>query len=178
MGENDTLKEVYMKLSISILQVEQVTQSYVDWYSNEEVVRYSDNQYREFSFDGQCSYVQSCLQNEDVNLYGIFDNSYHIGNIIISGLSSYHRKAELTYVIGETNYWGKGVASFAITNMIQIAKEEFGLNKLYAGIASANIGSGKVLEKNGFIIEGTRKQHLFYGGLFFDQIDYGLVLRG
>ena len=34
-----------MKLSISILQVEQVTQSYVDWYSNEEVVRYSDNQY-------------------------------------------------------------------------------------------------------------------------------------
>ena len=41
-----------MELSISILQVEQVTQSYVDWYSNEEVVRYSDNQYRRFSFKG------------------------------------------------------------------------------------------------------------------------------
>ena len=52
MGENDTLKEVYMKLSISILQVEQVTQSYVDWYSNVEIVRYSNNQYRKFSFDG------------------------------------------------------------------------------------------------------------------------------
>ena len=166
-----------MKLSVSILQVEQVTQSYVDWYSNKEVLRYSDNQYREFSFDGQCSYVQSCLQNEDVNLYGIFDNTSHIGNIFISGLSSHHRKAEINYVIGETNYWGKGVASFAIANMIQIAKEEFDLNKLHASIASGNIGSSKVLEKNGFIIEGTRKQHLYYCGDFFDQIDYGLVLR-
>ena len=166
-----------MELSISILQVEQVTQSYLDWYSNEEVVRYSDNQHRIFSFDGQCSYVQSCLQNEDVNLYGIFDDTTHIGNIVISGLSSPHRAAELTYVIGETNYWGKGVASFAIANMIQIAKEEFDLNKLYAGIASGNIGSGRVLEKNGFVIEGIRKQHLFYGGDFFDQVDYGLVLK-
>ena len=93
-----------MKLGISILKVEQVTQSYVDWYSNAEVVRYSDNQYRKFSFDGQCSYVQSCLQNEDVNLYGIFDDAFHIGNIVISGLNSHHRKAELTYVIGETDY--------------------------------------------------------------------------
>jgi len=93
-----------MKLSISILQVEQVTQSYVDWYSNEEVVRYSDNQYQKFSFEGQCSYVKNCLQNDDVNLYDIFDDTDHIGNIVISGLSSHHRKAELTYVIGETNY--------------------------------------------------------------------------
>ena len=167
-----------MKLSINILQVEQVTQRYVDWYSNEEVVRYSDNQYRKFSFDGQCSYVQNCLQNEDSDLYGIFDDTTHIGNILIRGLSSYHKKAELTYVIGETNYWGKGVASFAIANMIKIYREKFDLNKLFAGIASGNIGSSKVLEKNGFVIEGIRKKHLFYGGNFFDQVDYGLILRG
>jgi len=165
-----------MKLSISILQVEQVTQSYVDWFSNEEVVRYSDNKYKKFSFDDQCSYVQSCLLSGDVTLYGIFDETTHIGNVVISGLSSYHRKAELTYVIGETKYWGKGVASFAIGKMIKIAKDEFNLNKLYAGIASGNVGSRKVLEKNGFVLEGTRKQHLFYYGEFFDQIDYGLIL--
>lgn len=165
-----------MKLSISILQVEQVTKSYVDWFSNEEVVRYSDNQYKNFSFDGQCSYVEGCLQSNDVNLYGIFDETTHIGNIVISGLSSHHRKAELTYVIGETNYWGKGAASFAIAKMIEIGKAEFNLNKLYAGVASGNIGSRKVLEENGFVLEGTRKQHLFYCEEFFDQLDYGLML--
>ena len=166
-----------MNISLSILQVEQVTRSFVDWYANEEVVRYSNNQYQKFSYDGQCSYVESCLQNDDINLYGIFDDNSHIGNIVISGLTSLHKRAELTYVIGETKYWGKGVASLAIADMIKIANEEYDLNKLYAGIASGNIGSGKVLEKNGFVIEGIRKQHLFYSGEFYDQIDYGLVLK-
>ena len=91
-------------------------------------------------------------------------------------MSSHHKKAELTYVIGEANYWGKGVASFAIAEMIKIGKSELNLNKLYAGVASGNIGSRKVLEKNGFVLEGTRKQHLFYGGKFFDQLDFGLIL--
>ena len=97
-------------------------------------------------------------------------------NIALNGLNSKHQKAELTYVIGETSYWGKGVATFAVAKMIQIAKTEFDLNKLYAGIASSNINSGKVLKKNGFILEGTRKKHLFYCGEFFDQLDYGLLL--
>ena len=65
-------------------------------------------------------------------------------------LSSHSRKGELTFVIGETNYWGKGVASFAIAKMIEIEKAECNLNKLYTGITSGNIGSRKVLEKNGF----------------------------
>lgn len=166
-----------MKLSIDILQVEQVTQSYVDWYSNEEVVMYSNNQYRRFSFDGQCSYVEDCLKNDDIDLYGIFDDTVHIGNITISGLSSFHRNAEIAYVVGETNYWGKGVASFAVASMIHMAKEEYDLNKLHAGIAGGNTRSGKVLEKNGFIIEGIRKKHLFLNGDFVDQIEYGLLLK-
>ena len=165
-----------MKLSISILQVEQVTQSYVDWYANDKVIQFSENQYGNFSFDGQCSYVESCLQSNEMNLYGIFDDTTHIGNIVLNGLNSAHQKAELTYVIGATSYWGKGVASFAVAKIIEIARTEFDLNKLYAGIASSNINSGKVLKKNGFILEGTRKKHLFYCGEFFDQLDYGLLL--
>ena len=83
-----------------------------------------------FNFKGQCAYVESCLQSNDINLYGIFDDTTHIGNIVISGLNSRHRLAELTYVIGETNYWGKGIASFAIAKMIKVAKADFNLNKL------------------------------------------------
>ena len=117
-----------MKLSVNILQVEQVTQSYVDWYSNEEVVGHSDNQYRSFSLDGQCAYVESCLQSDDVNLYGIFDRTTHIGNVTLNGLSSYHQRAELSYVIGETLYWNKGVATFAIAEIIKIVKSDFNLS--------------------------------------------------
>tara|TARA_B110001450_G_scaffold248042_1_gene263752 strand:- start:485 stop:979 length:495 start_codon:yes stop_codon:yes gene_type:complete len=161
---------------LKILKESDVTQSYVDWYSNPDVTSYSDNQYREFTLDGQKNYVNSCLNNDDINLYGIFDNGLHIGNIVISGLSSVHKRAEITYVVGDTKYWGKGAAFFAISEIVKKSKTDYKLNRLYAGLAEKNIGSAKVLEKNGFKFEGKRLNHLFYSGQFHNQLDYGLLL--
>jgi len=95
---------------------------------------------------------------------------------MINGINSIHKRAKLTYVIGETSYWGNGVGYFAVKSLIQLAKNKYKLNKLYAGLADGNTGSQRVLEKNGFILEGTRSQHLFYNGKFYNQLDYGLVL--
>jgi [ribosomal protein S5]-alanine N-acetyltransferase len=165
-----------MRLRVDILQVDQVTESYVNWFSNKEIVQYSVNQYKKFSFEGQCSYVESCLKNNDLDLYGIFDDTLHIGNIAINNLTTVHRRAELTYVVGDTRYWGGGVASFAVSKMIEFGKSKYKLNKLYASVAGANSRSKRVLEKNGFVLEGIRKKHLFYNKEFFDQLDYGLIL--
>jgi len=165
-----------MKFELMLLKESDVTQSYVDWYSNPDVTSYSDNQYRVFTLDGQKNYVRSCLNNDDIDLYGIFDDGLHIGNIVISGLSSVHKRAEITYVVGDTGYWGKGVASYAISEMVKKSKMDYKLNRLYAGLAEGNIGSARVLEKNGFKLEGKRLNHLFYGGEFHNQLDYGLLL--
>jgi len=127
--------------------------------------------------EGQVQYVKACLLNEDTKLFGIFDSKKHIGNIQINGLLSIHRCAELTYVIGDKSYWGKGVASYAISETIKKCTNEYKLNKLIAGLAKDNVGSAKVLEKNGFKLEGVRKNHLFYNGHFHDQHDYGLILK-
>lgn len=165
-----------MKFELMLMKESDVTQSYVDWYSNPDVTSYSDNQYRVFTLDGQKNYVRSCLNNDDIDLYGIFDNGLHIGNIVIGGLSSVHKRAEITYVVGDTGYWGKGVASYAISEIVKKSKTDYKLNRLYAGLAEGNIGSARVLEKNGFKLEGKRLNHLFYGGEFHNQLDYGLLL--
>ena len=165
-----------MRLRVDILQVDQVTETYVNWFSNKETVNHSTNQYKKFSFEGQCSYVESCLKNNDLDLYGIFDDTLHIGNITINTLTTVHQRAELTYVVGDTRYWGKGVASFAVSKMVELGKSKYKLNKLHASLDSSNFKSKKVLEKNGFVLEGIRKKHLFYNKEFFDQLDYGLIL--
>ena len=166
-----------MKLHLSLLQVDQVGQPYVDWFSNKEVIRYSENQYRSLSLSAQRDYVRDCLSNKDIDLYGIFDCSLHIGHIAICDFNSLHRRAELTYVVGDPNYWGLGVASFAISELVKLGKTKYQLNKLYAGVASGNIASIKALEKNGFSREGIRKNHLIFSNAYHDQYDYGLILR-
>ena len=165
-----------MKINIRILELVDVEESYVNWFSNADIVKYSINQYQPFTLEGQKSYVQDCLENDDVDLYGIFEGEKHIGNLNISGLSSVHKRAKLTYVIGEKSYWGKGIASFAIAEIIQRATTLYNLNKLYAACADNNIGSKKVLERNGFKLEGIRKKHLFFNNEWFDQLDFGLIL--
>ena len=164
-------------IRIDILKPEDVTNDYVDWYKSKEVVKYSDNQYKNFSLDAQQKYVDSCLKDEDIVLYGIFDKNNHVGNICISGLKSFHSRAEISYVIGIQSYWGRGIASKAVNLIIKIAKEKYSLHKLYAGVSSLNKGSQKVLIKSGFFLEGIRKNHLFYNNEWHDQYDYGLLLE-
>ena len=165
-------RQVYIR----ILQIEDVSEDYVNWYSNKQVTRYSDNQYRSFSLESLKNYVESCLSNNNVDLYGIFFKRKHIGNVVISGLTSVHKRAEITYVIGDTNFWGKGYGSFVVTEIINKAKTHYKLNKLFAGLAEGNKGSEAVLRKNGFLLEGIRKNHLFYSEKWYDQLDFGLLI--
>ena len=158
-----------MRLKISILQVEQVTQKYVDWFSDNEVVKYSENQHRKFSLEGQINYVASCLKNPSLDLYGIFDEDLHIGNIALLGINSVHTAAEITYVVGERSYWGKGAATFACKEIIKLAKNHYNLHKVFAGVSEQNTSSKRVLEKNKFVLEGRRIDHLYFNGTLQDQ---------
>ena len=163
-------------MDIRVLKPNEVTENYVKWFLDKNVTKYSENQYREFSFETQVTYVDNCLKNENISLYGIFENKRHIGNVTLDNINFIHKRAELTYIIGERDFWGKGIAKRAITEIIKIARQEFKLNKLYAGTASNNIASKKVLEFNGFILEGVRKKHLYLNNKYEDQLDYGLIL--
>ena len=165
-----------MDLTLKILREEDVEKNYVEWFLDFEIIRFSDNQYRKFTIDGQKEYVRNCLSNTDFDLYGIFDGNRHIGNISIIGFNSAHKKAEITYLVGDRNYWGKGVGSFAVSEISKKAINNYKLNKLFAGVAEENLGSRRVLEKNGFSLEGTRIKHLFYDGKLCNQLDYGLLL--
>jgi RimJ/RimL family protein N-acetyltransferase len=165
-----------MNVYLKPLTILDVTQAYVDWFKDTEVVRFSENQYRSFTLEGQKDYVSSCSANEDIELFGVFDARKHIGNVALAGLLSPHNRAEVTYMIGDRDYWGKGTASYAVSEVVKIAARDYNLNKLVAGAVGANIGSLRVLEKNGFVLEGVRLKHLLYHGIFYDQHDYGLML--
>ena len=165
-----------MNLSIKMLETNDVTERYVRWFDDQVLVAFSDSQYRSFTLEGQKLYVDSFVSNQDCDLYGIFDDDLHIGNISILGLESVHRRAEISYLVGERSYWGKGVGSFAVSMIVGLADTKYDLYKLFAGVAKGNVASQKVLEKNGFTLEGQRRAHLYYNENFYDQLDYGLVL--
>lgn len=67
-----------------------------------------------------------------------------------------HRKSiEVGYFVGEP-YWGQGIATAAVALLIDHIQKHFDAVRLYAEVFETNIASMKVLEKNGFHLEGIR----------------------
>ena len=68
----------------------------------------------------------------------------------------YRKSAEIGYWIGEP-YWRKGIATKAVELITEYGFGTLDLNRIYAGIFDFNVGSMRVLERNGFKKEGVFK---------------------
>ncbi len=69
----------------------------------------------------------------------------------------YRKSAEIGYFIGE-NFWGRGIATEAIRQLVNYIEKNFDLVRIYAEVFEYNKASMKVLEKNGFYLESIRKK--------------------
>ena len=71
-------------IKIRILKKSDYSQSYLNWFSDPDVVRFSENRKKVFSKEGQIEYIKSFENDKTKFLYGIFFKNIHIGNIEIN----------------------------------------------------------------------------------------------
>lgn len=87
----------------------------------------------------------------------------------------YHRRAEVGYGIARAT-WGQGIGSEAVRAVVQYGFEQLNFNRIYAVTIADNHESVRLLEKLGFVREGTQRQHsLEEDGRFHDSAIYGLI---
>jgi ribosomal-protein-alanine N-acetyltransferase len=72
-----------------------------------------------------------------------------------------------SYFVDE-GHAGRGLASGAVRELVAYAFDELDLHRVEAGTAVVNVGSQRVLEKNGFRLVGELKRHLRIGGEWVD----------
>jgi len=113
--------------------------------------------------------------NKDAFIFGIREkeNLKLIGAIGLH-LDSGNYKAEVGYWLGKS-FWNKGYVSEALQKILKFGFEELNLNKIYASHFLHNPASGKVLEKNGFVYEGTLYQEILKNNQFLDIKRYGFL---
>ncbi|HEX8355704.1 MAG TPA: GNAT family N-acetyltransferase [Pyrinomonadaceae bacterium] len=83
-------------------------------------------------------------------------------------------RAEIGYWLAR-QYWGRGLMTDAVRAYIGYAFGELRLLRLTAQVVEFNPGSARVLEKNGFKLEGRLRSHVRKGGKLFDVRFYGLL---
>lgn len=157
------------KLLLRNIEPDCISDSYYHWMNDAEIVQYLEIETGN-SKQALSDYVRQINNSTDSILFGIYDNKSHIGNIKLGPLVHKHCRASIGVVIGDKNYWGKGVASAAIENLVEYAFSAFDLKKLTAGCYAPNKGAIKAFIKNGFVEEARLKNHVQINGVSADVI--------
>ena len=80
----------------------------------------------------------------------------------------YKKNVEIGYWLGE-EYWGQGIISSAITEIVDYTFKNFDVFRIYAGVFEYNLASMRVLEKAGFHKETIQIKSLLKERELFDE---------
>lgn len=86
------------------------------------------------------------------------------------------RSASLGYCLNAAA-WGRGYATEAARVLLQWAFDTLDLNRVQSETDTRNVASARVLEKLGFVLEGTLREDCIVNGDVSDTWVYGLLRR-
>lgn len=107
--------------------------------------------------------------------YAIVAEGSLVGSISLArGADVYRKSAELGYWLAR-EHWGCGLMTEAVRQICREGFAEMDIVRIYAEPYAGNLGSRRVLEKNGFTLEGVLRQGAYKNGQFLDYCVYGLL---
>jgi len=149
-------------------------------HSNAYVLRYWDAPpWNERARAGR--FIAACLQmaDEGTGARLAVDRSSDGAFIGWCSLTRYnpdYRSASLGYCLDDAA-WGHGYATEAARALLQWAFDTLDLNRVQAETDTRNTASARVLEKIGFVREGTLREDCVVNGETSDSWVYGLIRR-
>jgi len=120
------------------------------------------------------SFLEFATKNTAILYLAIDINGQAVGGIGISPKTDYMQKnAELGYWLSEA-YWGNGIVTKAIKEIVKMAFDRFDITRVYATPFGTNYPSHKVLEKAGFTLEARFEKIVFKNGEYLDEWVYAI----
>jgi ribosomal-protein-alanine N-acetyltransferase len=126
------------------------------------------------SSDRWKAFIHHAIQDNFKLLRAIEINGVAVGGIGVSPEKDVLRKnAELGYWISE-EFWGKGIISDAIVQIVQLAFEKFDIVRIWAAPFGNNLASHRVLEKAGFKLEARYEKIICKNNEMLDELVYAI----
>jgi [ribosomal protein S5]-alanine N-acetyltransferase len=149
-------------------------------HSNPRVVRYWDSpawkeRTRAERFLNACKQIEREGTGARVAIDRADDSAF-VGWTCLVKWNPDFRSASMGYCLDDA-LWGQGFATEAAGALLEWAFATLDLNRVQAETDTRNIASGRVLEKLGFLREGTLREDCVVEGDVSDSWVYGLLRR-
>jgi [ribosomal protein S5]-alanine N-acetyltransferase len=120
------------------------------------------------------AFIEFANKGNPIHIFAIEVEGQAAGGIGIHPQIDIMRKnAELGYWLSE-KYWGHGIITQAIAQMVKFGFGAFDISRIYARPFGTNLASQHVLEKNGFLLEAKIEKSIFKNGEYLDELIYAV----
>ncbi|MFA6270196.1 MAG: GNAT family protein [Candidatus Paceibacterota bacterium] len=153
--------------------------NYINWFNDAEVCLYNSHHVYPYGQEQAAQYISAIQNNKNDLVLAISDkkNDKHIGNVSLQKIDLVSRNAEYAIILGEKEYWGKGIAKEASLLILKHGFEQLNLHRIYCGTSENNKAMQKLASALGMKEEGRRKEVLYKDGKYADIIEYGLLRK-
>jgi len=155
-----------------------LTREYVQWLNDEEICRYNSHATFPYTMEKMNDYFASLHASSNTNIVlAIIDNesNNHIGNACLQSIDWISRSAEFAILLGDRNFWGKGLATDVAALLYDYGFTRLNLHRIHLGTSSKNIGMQKIAQKLRMTQEGVRREAMYKNGSYVDIIEYGVL---
>jgi len=146
-------KRVYLR----ILTEADVTEKYCSWINDPDINKYLA--VRRTTFEEQRKYVREKYNSDNCLFFGIFllNSNTHIGNVKFEPIDIAGKKSDISLLIGERGFWGKGFGKEAYNVLIHYLFKNGILDSISTGCYKKNLGAFKVAKSIGFKISSENE---------------------
>lgn len=152
-------------LVISSFRDELLTDRYVGWLNDPEVVRFSEQRHRLHTLESCTRYLEATRASHELFLAVevVGGEMWHIGNLSVA-FDLPNSSADLSIMIGDRRAWGKGYASLAWSALIRYLLDDMGLRRVTAGTMDVNEPMVRLMMRSNMQIDFVRHRHLLWEG--------------
>ena len=156
-----------------------LTERYVGWLADPEVVRFSEQRFRQHTLESCREYWASFAGTPNL-FYAIVAKDPalgHIGNLNVY-IDERHGVADIGILVGERACWGKGYGRDAWDAVMRHLLEDRRLRKVTGGCAAGNIAMVRIMRRCNMVEDGRRARHYVYDGEDVDLVYYAAFRKG
>ncbi len=122
-------------------------------------------------------FISSMLKAEEDSQYAwaITVDNKAVGSIGVFRKDNIHKcTAEMGYYVAEP-WWGEGIGTIAVKEACHYVFKNTDILRIFAEPFAYNAASCRILEKAGFVLEGTLRKNAIKNGKILDMKMYALV---
>ncbi len=154
-----------------------LNERYLRWLNDPEVTRYTETGTFPSTAEDLDNYYRSVSGSKHDVMLAVVDKKSggHIGNVKLGPIHWVHRRATFGILIGDKEFWGKGIGLDATRLMVEYGFQRLNLHRIDLGVFAEHEAAVRCYERAGFKVEGRMREDVFLDGKYRDRLRMGLL---